>query len=219
VGVAEAETPELTEEEQRRLAEGQTVLKRMMIDGGIHGLAAQRIKAPAALVWRTLNDFPEWPNMVDHCIEASVYERGGDDHIGSAKARVVLGVAFVKICAHVHHKHDMAAGRITWSLDKSRESNCLSNDGFWMVRPDASDPLGQHSVVYYSAAVALGTWAPKWLNSFIGEQGLPKAVGWIRREAEKRWVQQAPARAQAQAQAQAPRQDAACRDVAVSVES
>ena len=44
---------------------------------------------------------------------------------------------------------------------------------------DPTDPSA--SYVYYTTKVVLA-WVPSLINSFIGDVGLPKAVGWLRRE-------------------------------------
>ena len=79
---------------------------------------------------------------------------------------------------------DRSAGRLAWTLDGSRENDCVRHAGFWLVRADPS--CAHASLVYYSADVQLAAWCPAWLNAFISEQGLPLAVGWLRREAERR---------------------------------
>lgn len=183
VGSAETDVPALTPEEQRSLESGATVLKRQT--GG--GLACQRIRAPPHVTWETLNDFAEWPRMVDHCVGARVYETilSPNGAQGSVKCAVTLGAAFVRITAHVHHTIDRDAGRSSWVLDETQPNDCLGNSGFWLVRPDPTDPSA--SYVYYTTKVVLAAWVPSLINSFIGDVGLPKAVGWLQRESEKRY--------------------------------
>ena len=185
VGVRPTTVPELTPLEQRQLALNRTILKR----SGTQALAAQRVRAPAELVWATLHSFTEWPKMVDNCVGTEVYSGqsvGSDAATGEVKAKVTLGVAFVRVSAHVHHVLDKAAGRSSWTLDKSKTNDVVENTGCWLVRPDQTGDANA-CVIYYSANVQLAAWAPAWVNTFVAEQGLPKAVGWLRREAEKRY--------------------------------
>ena len=185
VGVAAIDGPELSAAEQQRLARGQTVIKRTrMGDGREQGLAAQRIRAPAALVWSTLNDFERWCGMVDHCVGSEVYQSTGDLVRGEVKAKVTLGLAFLRVSAHCHHVLDRPAGRLTWTLDTTQPNDVVANEGFWLVRADPTDAGA--CVVFYSGVVVLAAWAPAWANTFLAEAGLPKAVGWIQREAERR---------------------------------
>ena len=82
---------------------------------------------------------------------------------------------------------------MTWTLDTEQESDLDGNCGFWLVQQDPDDP--SWSVVNYSIAVVLKSWAPAWLDSIIAVQGLPKAVAWVKRESEKklkRRIQSAP---------------------------
>ena len=118
--------------------------------------------------------------MVDDVVSANVYQRQGSD----IKVEIVVGVGFLKIRTFVHHVLDQAAGTLTWTLDESQSSDLIANTGYWMVRDGAS--LGGGSVVYYSCAVQLRSWAPGWLDRYIAREGLPRAVGWIKREAEGR---------------------------------
>ena len=51
-----------------------------------------------------------------------------------------------------------------------------------------SDPADENaSYIYYTTSVRLAAWVPSLINSFIGDVGLPKAVGWLQRESEKRY--------------------------------
>jgi len=175
--------PHLTAAESDRLASGAAVLKgRKAADGSKEGIAAQKIDAPAELVWATLLDFAAWPHMIDDVRDASVYEQEGDE----IKVKVVVGVGFIRISSHVHHTLDRLAGQLTWALDASKPSDLQANTGYWLVREDPACP--QSCVVYYSAAVRLKSWAPAWLDKFIAEQGLPRAVAWLKRAAEKRYA-------------------------------
>lgn len=207
VGTAPTAVPELSPHEQARLAQFQTVVRQSEGgardgDGAIRALACTRVRAPAELVWSRLHAFAEWPKMVDHCVATEVYECDGGANASagggaaaaravdaataeSVKAKVTLGVAFVNLTAHVHHTLDKAAGRSSWTLDERQANDVVANSGFWLVRPD---PCGDANacVIYYSAHVELAEWCPGWLNTFIAEQGLTKAVGWLRREAERK---------------------------------
>lgn len=186
VGVTPTEVPTLSDPERERVGSGKTVIIRPPNTTG--GLAVQRVRAPAEMVWATLNDFGKWSQMVDHCTGTDVYcdttgESGGAH--GVVDMKISLGVAFVGLVAHVHQIVDRGTGRLTWTLDEAKPNDCVKHAGYWLIRPDPSSPTDA-SLVYYSADVELSPWIPGWLNSFISEQGLPLAVGWLRREAERR---------------------------------
>ena len=40
--------------------------------------------------------------------------------------------------------------------------------------------------MFAQVALTLKSWAPTWMEKFIAKQGLPKAVGWVKRESEVR---------------------------------
>lgn len=124
--------------------------------------------------------------MVDDVVASAVYEKNG----GDIKVKITIGVGFLKIHTHVHHVLDRVAGTLTWSLDASKPSDLLANTGYWIVRPhDASS-----CTVYYSCNVQLRSWAPGWLDRYIAREGLPRAIGWLKREAEERAASQPASR-------------------------
>jgi hypothetical protein len=179
-----ARLPKFTQEERETLASGAMLMREVTVACGPEGYAAQRINAPADLVWATLLDFGEWPRMIDDVVSASVYEREGSD----IKVHVTIGVGFLKVHTYVHHTLDRVAGTLTWLLDGTRSSDLLSNSGYWMVRESAeAGPKSRPScTVVYSCAVQLRSWAPRWLDRYIAREGLPRALGWLKRESERR---------------------------------
>ena len=114
-----------------------------------------------------------------------MYERSGDDAMASVKAKVTLRLAIFSVVAHMHnYALDRRLGRVSWRLDTTKKNDCVRHEGFYYVRPDEADP--DACVVYYSVAIKLASWSPLWLENFINEQGVPTAVGWLKREAEAR---------------------------------
>jgi len=185
--------PEWSERERMSLACGELVVKKGMVDGVPQGMASQRVHAPASTVWERILDFAMWPKMVDNVVSARVYahDRHADgEHIN---VEVSVGMAMIRIRTFVHHVYDEERSLMTWTLDEEQESDLDANSGFWLVQPDPDDP--GWCTVNYSIAVTLKSWAPSWLDSLIAVQGLPKAVGWVKRESEKRLkrrIQSAP---------------------------
>lgn len=172
--------PKLTLEEEATLRSGAMMMKTIAVASGNEGLAAQRVDAPAELVWATILDFGEWPRMVDDVVATQVYEKSG--HV--IKVKVTIGIGFLRIHTHVHHELDQVAGTLTWRLDESKSSDLLANTGYWIVRPGSPD--SSTCTVFYSCAVQLRSWAPGWLDRYIAREGLPRALGWLKREAEQR---------------------------------
>lgn len=185
--------PEWSERERMSLACGELVVKKGMVDGVPQGMASQRVHAPASAVWERILDFAMWPKMVDNVVSARIYahDRHADgEHIN---VEVTVGMAMIRIRTFVHHIYDEERSLMTWTLDDEQESDLDANSGFWLVQQDPDDP--GWSTVNYSIAVTLKSWAPSWLDSLIAVQGLPKAVGWVKRESEKRLkrrIQSAP---------------------------
>jgi len=184
-GVSSVKLPKLSAAELSSVAAGELVLKAIATDKGNEGLAVQRVQAPADLVWATILDFGEWPRMVDDVVASAVYDKQGCD----IKVKITIGVGLLKIHTYVHHVLDRVAGVLTWSLDATKSSDLLANTGYWIVRPHDLNSC----TVYYSCNVQLRSWAPGWLDRYIAREGLPRALGWLKREAEERVAAAPPA--------------------------
>ena len=191
------ELPPLDAGEAARIAAGGLVFRPYRNDYGVNrGIAVQRVEAASSEVWAALLDFEAYPRMVDDVCASNVYEQNGCD----VKVAVKVGYGAVGLTTCLHHTYDASAGQLTWTLDENRPSSFKSNEGFWVVR--ALDEGTNACVVYYSIAVELKGWVPSWVNDFVAEKGIPRAVGWLKREAERRQLQ-AAAKVQAAAKARA----------------
>jgi hypothetical protein len=184
-GASSVKLPKLSAAELSSVSAGELVLKAIATDKGNEGLAVQRVQAPADLVWATILDFGEWPRMVDDVVASAVYDKQGCD----IKVKITIGVGLLKIHTYVHHVLDRVAGVLTWSLDATKSSDLLANTGYWIVRPHDLNSC----TVYYSCNVQLRSWAPGWLDRYIAREGLPRALGWLKREAEERVAAAPPA--------------------------
>lgn len=173
--------PVLSSFEQAKVQLGELVFRPYRNDAGVNrGIAVQSVSAPPSFVWRCLNDFEAYPRMVDDVCAARVYERRG----AHTKVAVSIGFGPVHLTTCLHHTFSPQWQQLTWSLDHCRPSSFKSNEGFWLVRPDPLDE--SRSIVYYSIAVELKGWVPGWVNGFVAKQGIPRAVSWIKKEAEAR---------------------------------
>lgn len=174
--------PKLDEADHEVLESGSMLMRTYQTEGrASEGFAVQVVQAPAEHIWQSILDWDEWPRMVDDVCETEVYETHGD-HI---KVKVTLGIGPLRIKTHVHHELDRAAGRLTWKLDPDKKSDLLGNRGFWAVVP-ATDTS---STVYYSVSICTHKWAPGWLNRHIEREGFPRALSWLKEEAEARFAQ------------------------------
>ena len=173
--------PELSAAECTRLDAGELIFRPYRNDAGINrGVAVQRVGAPPALVWDCLNDFDAYPRMVEDVCATRVYSQIGAD----TKVAVSVGYSFVNLTTCLHHTFSDEHQQLTWTLDAERPSSFKFNDGFWLVRPDPHNP--SCCLVYYSIAVQLKGWVPSWINAFVAKQGIPRAVAWVKKEAEAR---------------------------------
>lgn len=172
--------PELDGDDHETLDSGAMLQKFYTVGkNGNEGLAAQVVEAPAEHVWQSLLDWEAWPRMVDDVCATDVYEHEGND----VKVKVTLGIGILRIRTHVHHVIDRDAQTMTWSLDPSKPSDLQGNRGFWIVEPQTPTSC----IVYYSVAIQTHKWAPGWLDRYIAREGFPRALGWLKREAESRF--------------------------------
>ena len=184
--------PPLTAAEMDQVCRGKLVFRPYRNDSGINrGVAVQIVHATEHEVWRAILDFENYPRMVPDVCRSDVYDRSG----GDIKVAVTVGYGVVGLTTSLHHKHDQAKGQLTWTLDAgmAHSSSFKTNEGFWVVRPNSSASC----IVYYSIAVELKGWVPSWVNSFVASQGLPRAVAWLKTEAERRHEETAVSNAQA----------------------
>lgn len=178
--------PPLSDDEISKVQSGQLIFRPYRNDGGVNrGVAVQRVRAPSHVIWSCLTDFEQYPRMVDDVCSVDVYQRCGND----IKVAVSIGYSIVRLTTGLHHVLSPEWQQLTWSLDADRPSSFRSNDGFWLVRADPHDE--RSSIVYYSIAVELHGWVPSWVNGFVAKQGLPRAVAWVKKEAEARTLQAA----------------------------
>ena len=142
--------------------------------------------------------------MVDDVCAAHVYEQSATTDY---RVAVKVGYGPVGLTTCLHHVYSAELSQLTWTLDEARPSSFRTNDGFWVVRPLAEDPSA--CTVYYSIAVEVKGWVPSWVNGFVAQQGIPRAVSWLKKEAEARYCaaqqQRQAAQATQAAQASTPR--------------
>jgi hypothetical protein len=75
-------------------------------------------------------------------------------------------------------------GRITWTLDKSVDHDIADTTGSWQV---ALLPSGQHTLVRYRAWIDTGRPVPRFIADFFIRRSLPKIVGGLRSEVQRRF--------------------------------
>ena len=172
--------PPLDSSEECDVEAGKLVFRPYRNDSGINrGVAVQLVRASSEHVWQTVLDFERYPIMVDDVCAARVYERSPD---GDIKVAVSIGYGPVRFTTCLHHKYAPELSQLTWALDASAPASFKHNEGFWVVRPHGPSSC----VVYYSIAVEVNGWVPSWVNGFVAKAGLPRAVAWLKKHAERR---------------------------------
>jgi len=154
-------------------------MKQVQEGSGGRGIAIQDVHASPEVIWAKINDFPNYPGMVDNVKSCTVYEKT-DDHI---KVGFVISAVMMNVEYYIDHVYHPSEGYMTWTLDYLRESDLDDSVGFWRVEPIPNKPGWTR--LFYSVEVRLKGWVPGIVEDMIAKKGLPKATGWVKRESEK----------------------------------
>jgi ribosome-associated toxin RatA of RatAB toxin-antitoxin module len=173
------EVPILLPEDLEQLNKGKPVMKQVKEGSGGRGIAIQDVHASPEVIWSKINDFANYPGMVENVRSCKIYEKT-DDHI---KVSFTISAVMMNVEYFIDHVYHPSEGYMTWTLDYFRESDLDDSVGFWRVEPIPSKPGWTR--VFYSVEVRLKGWIPGIVEDMIAKKGLPKATGWVKRESEK----------------------------------
>lgn len=176
--------PELTSEEQKLVAKGEPVLKRIPDpDGqGGRGVAVFSVKAPSDIVWSVISDFAEYPKWISNLKSTQIYKTEGDFiYVAFTVGIPLLG----NYTYYIKHTFPPKKNWLTWTLDYSRLSDLDDSVGFWRVDPDPINPNG--CIVSYSVAIQITQSVPQFVRNLVEKQGLKQATQWVKEQSEKRY--------------------------------
>jgi hypothetical protein len=138
------------------------------------------ISAPAALVWSVVTDV-EARSKFTPGVKTIRIVRADDKRIWVAHDLRFL--FFVNIRYQVVDTLDPEQGIMTWSLDKSVDHDIADTSGSWRI---ASLPSGEDTLVRYRAWIDTGRPVPRFIADFFIKQSLPRIVGGLRGEVQRR---------------------------------
>jgi len=177
--------PAPTSSEEAALRAGKTVtVKNMDGDQGGRATAVFEVAAPPEIVWDCINDIKAYPKMVTGVVAVSIYDgprtSGG---VTTKKAQWTLGFMGYKQTYYNVLTFEPRQNSMTFKLDYTRNSDFDDAVGKWYVEPIGD---GSSSRVFYSAALQLRIWLPKFVVNALFESTLGQATSWVAPEAMKR---------------------------------
>jgi ribosome-associated toxin RatA of RatAB toxin-antitoxin module len=150
-------------------------------EGGVKSSVASSVIIPrtASQVWSVLDDFTARPEFMPGIKEVRV-ERVEGNRVWLAER---IRVLWSNIRYHIIGTLDPEHGIMSWVLDRTADNDIKDTQGSWQL---ASLPLGR-TLVRYSARVDTGRPVPGFIERFFVKRSLPKIVGALRAEVEKRF--------------------------------
>jgi ribosome-associated toxin RatA of RatAB toxin-antitoxin module len=176
--VAGAAAPDLSPDQQRRVADGEVVVLDVLPPGASAsaggGTAVGRVRAAPERVWPVLVDYRGHPRYYPRVVSAELVE--ADAH--HALVRYEVGVGPFSFGFHMMKYPDPVRRRIEWHLDANHANNFFrENTGYWQV-----DPAEGGSVVTY--AIAVRTILPGFVTRGAERQSLVDTIKRLRRLVE-----------------------------------
>ena len=177
--VAAAASPELSPDQQRRVADGEVVVLDVLPPGASAsaggGTAVGRVRAAPERVWPVLVDYRGHPRYYPRVLSAELVE--ADAH--HALVRYEVGVGPFSFGFHMMKYPDPARRRIDWHLDPGHANNFFrENTGYWQVDPAA----GGSRVTY---AIAVRTILPGFVTFGAERRSLVDTIERLRKLVEE----------------------------------
>ncbi len=135
-----------------------------------------------AEVWSVLVDFEASPSFVASLKEAHIQKVAGNRVWLDERLRIW----WTDIHFHIISTLQPKRGLLSWVLDKTQDNDITESIGSWQLVPL---PPGPQTLVRYRAHVDTGKPVPGFIERFLVDRSLPKIVGGLRTEVERRFPQ------------------------------
>lgn len=139
------------------------------------------ISYPAALVWSVVTDVEARPKFIPGVKGVRIVRVDGNRIWVAQHLRFFL----VNIRYQVVDTLDPDRGIVVWTLDKSVDHDIADSSGSWQIAPLPS----QATLVRYRAWIDTGRPVPRFIADFFIKRSLPKIVGGLRSEVQRRFQQ------------------------------
>ena len=139
------------------------------------------ISYPAALVWSVVTDVEARSKLTPGVKEVRIVRVDGNRIWVAYHLRFLF---LVNVRYEVVDTLDPGQGIVTWTLDKSVDHDIADTTGSWQI---ASLPSGRDTLVRYRACIDTGRAVPGFIADFLIKRSLPKVVGGLRSEVQRRF--------------------------------
>lgn len=150
------------------------------------GWIVQDIDASTENVWSKILDYNSYKDMVPDTIESEIYN---EEPLANGQknlfVRLAAGNKFFKLNFFVKAVHSPLTNTLTWSLDRSRESDIEESVGCWHVLPHPEDPERKSRVLYVQQ-ISLFPWVPTFLQKAINKSAAAGSARWLKKHCESR---------------------------------
>ncbi len=165
----------LSERQQERIAGGRSVFFDIQVANRRYRAVAFRVNASADVVWRAINDFDAYANLIDGVERAEVYrQQGGRTFVEFDVAHWLIGrLNYSAQHAYAWPRHSWG----TFALDEERASDFDAASGFWGTFTVAGY-VETTDVVYAARLVPSGGLA-RWFRGRFVRGGLKSATQWL----------------------------------------
>ncbi|MEM8844297.1 MAG: hypothetical protein AAGB35_04560 [Pseudomonadota bacterium] len=168
----------LTADDEYKLEKGHYILKEISVKHEPTHLIIFRVQASKQDIWKTITNYPAYPNYIKNVKKTNVYQHG-DNHyyVEFGLSHWLLGkyTYFVK-----HYLSDDSW--MKWTLDPSKQSDFSLSLGYWQVLP-VKQNLNSFDIVY-SADLRFQQAKSAFTRNRVIKAGLKQTSFWVRREAE-----------------------------------
>ncbi len=174
-----ASPPDLSDDQQRRLAAGEVVVRDSLPPGASAsargGTALALVRASPEQVWRVLVDYPGHPRYYPRVVAAEVVQ--SDER--RAVVRYQVGIGPFSFSFHMDKYPDPQRRRIEWHLaDGHGHGLFRENSGYWQV-----DEAARAALVTY--AIAVRTVLPVFLTGGAERESLVETMTAMRKLVEE----------------------------------
>ena len=168
----------LTDQEDAKVSDGETVQRYVRGEEDGWGVAVNIVDAPAAVVWDTILSYDRYPDWVKNVTSCTVYKKSGDQ----LYVDMQMSVVGIKKGIYTINTVKRDEGWMAWTLDYSRKSDVQDMIGYWRVEQVSSNPP-RTRLDYSTQMKARGV--PNWLVKLLTKKSLKDGTRWVKERAEE----------------------------------
>jgi len=169
----------------KAIESGQLWMKSKEESGIGRGIGVRDIAAPVDVVFGQISDLEGYVGKVPMLSSLKIYESKKKSSVVMEKAtyivKVIPGYNFEY---YLEHHADSKKGVVLFFLDYGRHSDFNDMQGKWYLEEHPTKKGWTR--VYYQCDLKLFGYAPAIVKTLLTSKGLSSAIGWVKKESEKR---------------------------------